>query len=246
MSRKSEWNMEQVKTENCMVCGTTLEYLKEATEVICNFCQKKEFAYILCPKGHYVCEQCHGKAALEVISQFVLTTKEKDPFSIAEVLMSHPQVPFLGCEHSSITAGSFLAALRNTDKIQIPDEKINSTLRRVQKQSIAGYCALNGCCGVAIGIGAAFGTIMGATCPKDRESAITMHAFVRVVEAIANDVGPMCCKSFVRTALGVGYNLAKEYLKIDLPIHRNIQCPYSDRNPSGCRESKCLYFPKAS
>ena len=234
--------MEEVKTENCMVCGSTLEYLKEATEATCNFCGKKELAYIRCPTGHYVCEGCHGKAALDVIKEFVLTTKERDPFSIAEVLMSHPQVPFLGCEHASITAGAFLAALRNTDKIQISDEKINSTLIRVQKQSIAGYCALNGCCGVAIGIGAAFGTIMGATCPKDRESAITMHAFVRTVEAIANDVGPMCCKSFVRTALGIGYNLAKEYLNIDLPIHRNIQCLYSERNPHGCRESKCLYF----
>ncbi|MFH1338346.1 MAG: DUF5714 domain-containing protein, partial [Candidatus Omnitrophota bacterium] len=139
-----------------------------------------------------------------------------------------------------------LAALRNEGTIKISDEKINSTLMRVQTQSIAGYCALNGCCGVAIGIGAAFGTIMGATCPKDRESAITMHAFVRTVEAIANDVGPMCCKSFVRTALGVGYNLAKEYLNVDLPIRRNIQCLYSERNPHGCREGKCLYFSKTT
>jgi len=236
--------MEEVKTENCMVCGNTLEYLKEAVEVTCNFCGKKELAYIRCPMGHYICEECHGKAALDVIKGFVLTTKDEDPFSIAEVLMSHSQVPFLGCEHASIAAGSFLAALRNTGKIEVSDEKINSTLRRVQKQSISGYCALNGCCGIAIGIGAAFGTIMGATCPKDRESAITMHAFVRVVEAIANDVGPMCCKSFVRTALGVGYNLAKEYLNIDLPIHRNIRCFYSERNPHGCREGKCVYFNK--
>jgi len=237
--------MEKVKTENCMVCGSTLLYLEEVREVICNFCGKKEVAYICCPVGHYICEQCHGKGALDVIKGFVLATKEEDPFSIAEVLMTHPELPFLGCEHASIAAGAFLAALRNTGRIQVSDEKISSTLMRVQKQSIAGYCALNGCCGIVVGIGAVFGTIMGATCPKDRESAITMHAFTRVAEAIANDVGPMCCKSFVRTALGVGYNLAKEYLNIELPIHRNIDCLYSEQNPHGCRQSKCLYFPKS-
>lgn len=60
-------------------------------------------------------------------------------------------------------------------------------------------------------------------------------------------VGPMCCKSFVRTALGVGYNSAKEYFNIHMLIHREkISCFHSNKNYPNCRKEKCLYFPKTA
>jgi hypothetical protein len=239
---------ENIKSaENCMVCNSTLEYLETAVSVTCNYCNKKGSGYIHCPKGHYVCDECHSKGAFELIKDSVLITEKKDPLSIAELLMAHPKIPFLGCEHGLIVTASLLVALKNDNTLSISNEQIIEAMKRTQKQSLPAYCALTGVCGVAIGIGAAFSVILGAACQKDRESAITMHAVARTIDTIANDVGPMCCKSFVRTALGVGYNIAKEYFNVDLPIHREkISCSYSPRHPHGCRESKCLYFSKAT
>lgn len=237
---------EEKRAENCMVCGASLEYIETAVSVVCNYCGKKETGYVRCPKGHYVCDECHGKGAFDIIKEIALNTGDKDPISIAELLMTHPKIPFLGCEHGLIATASLLAALKNNGTLDISNEQIVEAMRRTQKQSMPPYCALTGVCGVAIGIGAAFSVVLGAACPKDRESAITMHAVARTIDTIANDVGPMCCKSFVRTALGVGYNIIKEYFSIDLPIHREkISCFYSKRHPHGCRENKCLYFPKS-
>jgi hypothetical protein len=74
-----------------------------------------------------------------------------------------------------------------------------------------------------------------------------MHIVARTIDTIANDVGPMCCKSFVRTALGVGYNSAKEYFDVHLPIDRGrISCFHSNKNHPNCRKNKCLYFPKTA
>jgi len=236
---------EEKKAENCMVCGASLEYLETAASVICNYCGKEEPGYVRCPKGHYVCDECHGKGVFDFISDTALKTSDKDPMSIAELLMAHPKIPMLGCEHALIATASLLAALKNHGTLDISNEQIIEAMKRTQKQSMPPYCALTGVCGVPIGIGAAFSVVLGAACPKDRESAITMHIVARTIDTIANDVGPMCCKSFVRTALSVGYNAAKEYFNVDLPIHREkISCFYSKRHPHGCRENKCLYFPK--
>lgn len=233
------------KKENCMVCGGPLEYLDNAVSAICNYCGKEETGYVRCPKGHYVCDECHGKGAFDMIKDIALSTDEKDPLAIAELLMAHPEIPFLGCEHALIATTSLLAALRNEGSMDISNKQINEAMTRTQKQSMVPYCALTGVCGVPIGIGAAFSVITGAACPKDRESAITMHTVARTINTIANDVGPMCCKSFVRTALGVGYNAAKEYFDVHLPIHRErISCFHSNKNHPNCRKEKCLYFPK--
>lgn len=243
--RKMEKVEEERKKENCMVCEVALEYLTEAVGVVCNYCGKEETGYIRCPKGHYVCEICHGKGAFEVVKDLALSTTLKDPIAIAETMMAHPNIPMLGCEHAYITAAAFLASIKNQGTLRITDDQIVESMQRARDISKSGYCGLAGTCGIASGLAAAFSVILGAVCAKDVEMSIVLHIMARATEAIANDAGPCCCKSFVRTTLGVGYNAAKEYLKINLPIHRErISCFYVKRHPHGCRATKCNYFPK--
>ena len=195
------------------------------TRFVCNYCGKGESAYIRCPRGHYVCEICHGKGAFEAIRDLALSVTSRDPLAIAETMMSHPSVPMLGCENAWIAAAAFMAALKNTGKTEIKDRQIVEAMERTRNQAVSGYCGLTGTCGVPIGVGAVFSVILEAECPKDRETAIAMRTVARTTDAVANDTGPCCCKSYVRTALGVAYSLAKEYFNVSLPIHRErISC----------------------
>ncbi|MFA5882076.1 MAG: DUF5714 domain-containing protein, partial [Eubacteriales bacterium] len=89
-------------------------------------------------------------------------------------------------------------------------------LNRTRKQAIGGYCGLTGVCGIAPAIGACFSVILGAACPKDQETAATMKVVGRIVNAIADQTGPCCCKNFVRTALNEALKSAKEYLHVSL------------------------------
>ena len=70
---------EEKRAENCMVCGASLEYLETAVSVVCNYCGKEETGYVRCPKGHYVCDECHRKGAFELVKDIALITEEKDP-----------------------------------------------------------------------------------------------------------------------------------------------------------------------
>ena len=233
------------KLENCMVCGGPLEYLTEAVAVKCLYCGRQEKGYVRCPRGHYVCDLCHGKGAYEAVRDLAFSSQEADPLAIANLMMTHPSIPMLGCENAIIVAAAFMTALRNRKYPGVENRHITEAMDRTQRQAISAYCGLTGVCGIPIAIGAVFSVILGAECPKDRETSITMHAVGRVVDSIANDTGPCCCKSYVWSSLTIGYNLAKEYLDAKLPIHRErITCSYFRRHPHGCQGAKCGYFPK--
>lgn len=136
-----------------------------------------------------------------------------------------------------------MAALKNEGAVKVTDEQILEALTRSKRQAIGGYCGLTGVCGIAPAIGACFSVILGAACSKDQETAMTMKVVARIVQKIADETGPCCCKNFVRTALSEASLLVETYLNVSLPSPSEaIVCTHSSRHPHGCRESKCTYY----
>jgi len=153
------------------------------------------------------------------------------------------RVPMLGCENAWIAAGALIAAIKNEGTVKITNDQIIEVLNRTKKQAIGGFCGLTGVCGIAPAIGACFSVILGAACPKDLETATTMRVVAKIVDVIANETGPCCCKNFVRNALAEAMRLVKEYLKISFVLpEMQITCTDTERHPHGCRKEKCSYF----
>nr|WP_238456322.1 DUF5714 domain-containing protein [Desulfotruncus arcticus] len=219
-----------------------MDYLKMGQEFICMYCGQKETGYVYCSNNHYICDNCHGKSSYEIILRLTLSVKCSNPIDIAEAMIKLAHLPMLGCEHALVAAGSFLAAVKNHGTIKITDNQIIETFNRTQKQAVGAYCGLTGICGVAVAIGASFSVILGAACPKDKETAITMHVVSRIISALANQTGPCCCKNFIRTALILSCQLTKEYFDMQLPCTKEIKCQDAHRHPHGCRKEKCIYY----
>lgn len=221
-----------------------MEYFDQGKELTCSQCGKQEIANICCSNGHYICDVCHGKGVFDLVKDYVMTCKSTDPLEIAETLMGNKdQVPMLGCENAWIAAGALITAIRNEGSIPITDEQVQEALNRTARQAIGGYCGLTGVCGIAVAIGACFSVILGAACPKDQETATTMNVVALIVNTIANETGPCCCKNFVRKSLTEAIKFAKEHLSVSLPIiHETIICQHVNRHPHGCRMAKCSYF----
>ncbi|KAF1085501.1 hypothetical protein SPSYN_01643 [Sporotomaculum syntrophicum] len=233
-------------TENCQICNGKLIYFAEGKELKCFRCGKTEVANIICSNGHYICDACHGKDVFDLIRDYVLTTTIKNPLEIAETLMNYrDKVPMLGCENAWIAAGSFMAAIKNEGMLKITSDQIHEVLNRTRRQAIGGYCGLTGVCGIAPAIGACFSVILGAACPKDRETATTMQVVSKIITVIARETGPCCCKNFVRTALAESAQLAGEYLHITVStaLPGPIICEHVERHPHGCRKERCAFYP---
>jgi hypothetical protein len=235
------------KTENCMFCGSALEYLNKAEELVCTYCQKRSTGHVKCREGHFVCEDCHNQEALRMIEAVVRTTTEKDPIRIAELMMSHPTLPMLGCEHAFIAAGSLLAALRNSPYAKITELDIKEVFDRTAKQAVGGYCGLTGVCGIVPALGACFSVFLGARCGSDSEQKYVMEAVIRTARVVADLTGPSCCKAYVRASLAAAVDLFAERFGVVLPLSKTkAVCRHADKHPHGCREEKCPYFVKVS
>ena len=225
-----------------MVCGSVLEYFAQALEMTCTYCQKADYGHIRCQHGHYLCEECHNKDSLKIIEEIAFDTKLKDPLAIAELMMSLPGLPMLGCNHAYIASGAFMSAIRNEGSQKITNEHLKEVFVRTGKQAQGGYCGLTGVCGIVPAIGACFSILTGSMCGKDEEQKITMEAVISVSQAIARLTGPSCCKAYVRISLETAVAYLQERFSIKLHMLKGIICSYSHKHPHGCREEKCPYF----
>ncbi len=60
--------------EGCLVCGAALCYSTVATAQVCDLCGVKQSALISCPDGHFVCDDCHGATALDLVHRVLEAT----------------------------------------------------------------------------------------------------------------------------------------------------------------------------
>lgn len=230
-----------LKTEDCLFCGAPLQYLERSQEMTCLYCGKKEQGNIKCPDGHYICEACHNSDSMRLIEEIVFTTTSNNPFEISELLINHPALPVLGCQHAYIAGGALMAAIKNQGSGVSPED-IKEVFARTGRQAQGGYCGLTGICGVVPAIVACFSVLTGSRCGTDRQQQITMEAATRVMRAITALTGPSCCKAYVRAGLEVAVRYLGESLGIVLPLERVSKCRHSLRHPHGCRTERCPYF----
>lgn len=228
--------------ENCMMCGAILCYHDKATTVVCNYCGKAEHGHITCPRGHYICDLCHNQDGMRIIENIIYSTKSTDPLVIAELAMSFPGLPMLGCQHAYIAAGALMAALKNQSTLTVTNDDIQEVFNRTEKQAHGGYCGLTGVCGIAPAIGACFAILTGSKCGMDVEQRTTMAVVADVTRAIIELTGPSCCKAYVRAAIRIATVAVRDTFNITLAAESNPVCHHSANHPHGCRRERCPYY----
>ena len=136
----------------CLVCGEPLAYFKEAQDVTCQICGKKETGHSVCVEGHYVCDACHRAGGVEHIMAVCRETDSKNPIRIAQKIMSDKSIYPNGPEHHTLIGASLMAAYRNAGG----DIDLDKALAELQKRSLlvpGGTCGFWGTCGAATSAG---------------------------------------------------------------------------------------------
>lgn len=176
------------------------------------------------------------------------TTTLTDPAAIAGLMMGLPQLGMLDCDHAFIAAGAFMAALKNSPYGgRITENEVSEALDRTASRVVKESCSQTGVCGIIPAMGACFSLFLGVRFGSDREQQIAMDAATKVSQALTDLTGPVCCKAYVRTALGVAVTLFAERFGIMLPASPTADlCQSSEKHPFGCREEKCPYYQQSS
>jgi hypothetical protein len=230
--------MSMQSKENCGVCGRPLVYGTEEVMRRCSFCGNEYSTLIYCPEGHYVCDSCHSRDALDALRNVLSRTTSTDPIEILETVMSHPSVPTHGPEHHAMVPAIIVAAVQNAG-YPVPGDAVQKALERGAKVP-GGWCGFYGVCGAAIGVGTAVSILTGATPLTGKTRALANEATAFALQKMI-DGGPRCCKRASRRALETAVEFLKTRMAIDLKINREIECLYVNRNKECIREA-CAYY----
>jgi len=228
--------------DNCGVCGKPLVYGTEEVSRRCDFCGKDFPALIYCPEGHYVCDACHSRGALDILRDVLNSTTGTDPIEILEKVMVHPSVPMHGPEHHAMVPAIIVAAVKNTG-YPVPEGAVEKALERGSKVP-GGWCGFYGACGAGIGVGTAVSVITGATPLTGKTRSLAIEATAFTLNRFL-DGGPRCCKRASRKALEAAVEFLKTRMGITLEIKQDIKCRYVERNRECIREA-CAYYDKFS
>jgi hypothetical protein len=224
---------------NCGVCARPLVYATESVTKTCDICGKEEKTNIYCPEGHYVCDACHSKAALEVLRQILASTKSTDPAEIIEQVMAHPSVPMHGPEHHAIVPAAIITAVRNAG-YPVTEGAIEKAIERASKIP-GGWCGLYGDCGAAVGVGIAVSVLTNATPLTAKERSLALGATSFGLSRML-DGQPRCCKRASRVAVGAAVDYLNDKLGITLIKSKGSPCTYTVRNQQ-CAKKECPYYP---
>ncbi len=225
----------------CMVCGQELEYLPEVHSLVCAYCGKTFQAEVRCQAGHYICDNCHGLSANDLIETYCQAATGEDPLEMAVTLMRNPVVKMHGPEHHFLVPAVLLAAYYN--HLQDPAAK-EGKLKKARKRAEevkGGFCGTHGSCGAGMGTGIFISLVTGATPLSHAEWRLSNLMTAQSLMRIAECGGPRCCKRDTYLALHSATDFLRDTFQVNLPTTRDFSCEFSAFNRE-CLGNECQFF----
>ena len=224
----------------CLVCGAALSYGEAEGEAACHFCGQPAPDDVRCQAGHFVCDVCHQGDAAAVIQAACLASGEREMAPLLQRLRRHPAVKIHGPEHHALVPGVILANYRALGG-ELTDEVLGRAVRRGAKVP-GGHCGFWGACGAAVGVGLAFGAILGSTPVKGEQRGLANEVTSRVLARVAALRAPRCCHRDSMISIQAAAEFSPEYLDVTLCYGDPAPCNQVEKNKECIRE-RCPLFP---
>ncbi len=224
--------------DNCGVCGHPLVYGTKEVKMTCSYCGTESGTMIYCPEGHFVCNECHEREALDILREVLNSTTSNAPLDILELIMAHDSVPMHGPEHHAMVPAIIVAAVKNAG-YPVPEGAVEKAISRGSKVP-GGWCGSHGACGAAIGVGTAVSVLTEATPLTGKPRGLANEATAYTLNSMI-DGAPRCCKRASRKAIEAAIGFLHDRMGITLEKGEEIACTYTDRNRE-CIFQDCSYY----
>jgi len=234
------------KKDYCEICGEELVYvtqIEDYKKLYCEFCKTTDFVNVFCQNDHYICDQCHSKDPIKIITDFCENTKIKDPFEIVDQIMRHPKFKMYGPEHHALSTAAILTMLKNNGIKRPNGEPLTQSdiiegIKRSAKIP-GGWCGFYGACGAGIGSGVAISIFTKATPATNKPRTLANQITSRSLKKISDNL-EHCCKRSVRYAIITTLEFLKEKFNVDLN-YSSKKCIFSNYNDK-CEKNKCPIY----
>lgn len=229
------------RKEACLVCGEELEYFAVDREMECVYCHQKFMSKAACKAGHYVCDSCHAKTAIQHIEEYCLSTKSKNPIEIAMDMMSDPYVHMHGNEHHILVGSALLAAYHNCGgDIDLPTAL--SEMRARGSKVPGGACGFWGCCGSAVSTGMFMSIVTKSTPLTNEPWGLSNKMTSRALARLGEIGGPRCCKRNTLLSIQQAAIEVEQSLGIKFEMPESVVCKFTALNKQ-CIGLRCPFNP---
>ncbi len=223
--------------DECLICGSPLEYLENEIQMECALCHKKENSKTACKQGHYVCNECHT-SGVDGIVGVCLSETSKNPIKILQKLMALSFCHMHGPEHHIMVGASLLTAFKNAGgSIDLPKALVEMLARG--KKVPGGACGFWGACGAGVSAGMFVSIVTGST-PLAKEAwGLSNKMTSYALGSIGEVGGPRCCKRNSYLAIIKAAEFSKEHLGVKMELEE-IKCTHSAQN-NQCIGERCPF-----
>lgn len=228
--------------QNCMLCGSELEYIQNYKEQECVYCHNKFRTNVVCKNGHYICDKCHSASAIDVIEEYCKSTDKTNPIEMANEIMKHHRINMHGPEHHYLVPAVLINSFYNLKgEKDIKNEKLKIARERAKKVP-GGFCGFYGSCGAAVGTGIFISIITESTPLSKKGWGLANQMTGRALISIGKLGGPRCCKRDSFIAIKEAAIFVEEYFNLNMYDYKNydIICTFSNMNKQ-CLGKDCLF-----
>lgn len=195
-----------------------------------------------CKNGHYVCDECHSRDGIAMITEYCMQTQSRNPFEIMQILMRHPAIHMHGPEHHVLVGSALLAAYFNSGGQGNRKDLLELMALRGGRVP-GGVCGFWGSCGAGISTGIFISLVTGATPTTEENWGLSNCMTATSLAAIGEVGGPRCCKRDSFIAVREACRFCKEKLGAEMELPEQITCDFVSRNRE-CIGLRCPFFPK--
>jgi hypothetical protein len=223
----------------CLLCGAPLVYLTGLASQTCAVCGELKKGDARCGQGHFICDVCHRQAAMDRIRKAMTETEETDMVRLFMDVRSRANLPMHGPEHHALVPGVILATYRNLGG-EISREDILAGIER-GAQVPGGYCGFVGACGAAMGVGIAFGVILGSNPLSPGKRQTVQKVVAEVISRLAERRAARCCNRESLLSLQAAAELSRQFLPVTLRADAPAVCGQHEGNRE-CIRKACPFF----
>ncbi len=225
----------------CVVCGGELVYLARGEAMACVYCGATAESETRCAQGHYVCDACHARSAIDLIARACEKTDSRDPIDLARTLMRHPAFKMHGPEHHFLVPAVLVATWCNQKGGPERKAELLAEARRRSAPVLGGFCGIQGACGAGIGTGIFIALVTGSTPLKGPQRGLANRMTAQALALVGATEGARCCKRDCFLSLLAAVKFARAELGVKLSA-RGPRCEFSELNRE-CVEERCPFYP---
>jgi hypothetical protein len=225
----------------CFFCEKELLKTRGTKLRTCIYCGAEYYPAYSCPDGHYICDSCRAKTVTDLIFDYCLVNKSRNPFETAVTLMKFPGFKMHCPEHHFLVPAVLLSAYC---KVRRRRSKLKGWLKAARNRAdkVPGaFCGTHGSCGTAVGTGIFVSIITGATPLKAIEWELTNTMTGRSLLRMAPYGGPRCCKRVTFLSLQEAGVFLSQRMGVAIDVPGEIHCEFSQRNEQ-CLKEDCPFY----